>query len=143
MNDEDFMRLAIEESRRGDWPYGAVLVRDGVEIARAHNTCRRDNDVTAHAEINLIRAVLRDTPDLSLADCTLYSSSESCPLCAAAQVWAGIGRVVYGASIEQLIEIGQHQIATPSAEIYRTGFVDIEHTGGVLAEHALAAFEPS
>lgn len=73
MNDEDFMKLAIEELRRGDWPYGAVLARDGVEIARAHNTCRRDNDVTAHAEINLIRAVLRDTPDLSLADCTLYS----------------------------------------------------------------------
>src|SRR5438270_460281 len=50
MTDSEFMRIAIEESRRGDWPYGAVLVKDGAIVFKGCNTATRDRDPTAHAD---------------------------------------------------------------------------------------------
>ena len=132
IDDTEFMRIAIELSRKGDWPYGAVIVKDGVIIGKGFNTTTRDRDSTAHAEVNVIRAALRTIPDLSLKGCTLYTSSESCPMCTGAEIWAGISRVVFGASIQQLIDVGQPQINTSSAAIINTAFVKVELTGGLV-----------
>jgi guanine deaminase len=137
MHDEDLMRIAIEESRKGDWPYGAVIVKDGAIIVKAFNTSTRDRDPTAHAEVNAIRAVLRTIPEASLSGYTLYTSSESCPMCIGAIIWAGVSRVVFGASIQQLISVGQHQINTSSQDIINTAWLSIALTGGVLAAEAL------
>ena len=137
MNDEYFMHIAIEESKKGDWPYGAILVKDGIVLAKAFNTVNRDQDTTAHAEVNVIRKALKKIPGLSLQGYTLYSSSESCPMCSSAEIWSAVSRVVYGASIQQLIEIGQPQISISSATVIRSGFVDIELQGGILAKEAL------
>lgn len=131
------MRIAIEESQKGDWPYGAIVVRNGVIIARGFNTTKQDRDTTAHAEVNAIRAAVKGISDLSLTGCTLYTSSESCPMCTGAEIWARVSRVVFGASIQQLIDLGQPQINTSSAALIKTGFVNIELTGGVLADEAL------
>lgn len=141
MNDEYFMKLAIEESRQGDAPYGAVLVKDGQIIAKGPNIGKRTNDSTAHAEINVIRMAQKQLKTTSLQGCTLYSSSESCPMCTGAEIWAGISRVVYGATIEQLIAAGQHQINTSSKALADTSFRQIEITGGVLADEALAVVQ--
>ena len=137
MNDTDFMRIAIEESKKGDWPYGAVIVKDGAIVVKGFNTTTRDRDTTAHAEVNVIRAALRAIPELSLKGYTLYTSSESCPMCTGAEIWAGVSRVVFGASIQQLIDVGQPQINTSSAAIIKTAFITVELTGGVLAAEAL------
>ena len=137
MNDAEFMRIAIEESKKGNWPYGAVIVKDGLIVVKGFNTTTRDRDVTAHAEVNVIRAALQIVPDLSLHGCTLYTSSESCPMCTGATIWAGVSRVVFGASIQQLIEVGQPQISTSSEAIVKTAFINVELTGGVLAADAL------
>lgn len=137
MNDVDFMRMAIEESKKGDSPYGAVLVRDGVVIAKAFNTVDSKHDITAHAEINVIRKTLKLIPELSLKGFTLYTSSESCPMCTGAVLWAEISRVVFGASIQELMAVGLSQINTPSKSILMTGFVNIELQGGVLADEAI------
>jgi guanine deaminase len=139
MTDDDFMWIAIEESKKGDWPYGAVIVKEGVIVARGFNTTKRDRDTTAHAEVNAIRAAVGGIPELSLRGCTLYSSSESCPMCTGAEIWAGVSRVVYGASIQQLIDVGQPQINTPSAALIKSASFnnDIELVGGVLATEAL------
>ncbi len=137
MNDEEFMRIAIEESKKGDWPYGALIVKDGAIVVRGFNTATRDRDATAHAEVNAIRAALRAVSDLSLKGYTLYTSSESCPMCTGAAIWAGVSRVVFGASIQQLIEVGQPQINTSSQALIRTAFINVELTGGVLAAEAL------
>jgi tRNA(adenine34) deaminase len=137
MNDIDFMQIAIEESKRGDWPYGAVIIKDGAIVVKGFNTTTRDRDTTAHAEVNVIRAALKAIPDLSLQGHTLYTSSESCPMCTGAFIWAGISRVVFGASIEQLIAVGQPQIDMSSQAIIRTAFKSVELTGGVLAAEAL------
>jgi guanine deaminase len=55
MKPEYFMKLALEEARIGDAPYGAVIVKDNQVIIKAHNTVKTDNDPTAHAELNAIR----------------------------------------------------------------------------------------
>jgi tRNA(adenine34) deaminase len=137
MNDTEFMQIAIEESKKGDWPYGAVVVKDGAIIVKGFNTTIRDRDPTAHAELNVIRAAVRAISELSLKGCTLYTSSESCPMCTGAEIWAGVSRVVFGASIQQLIDVGQPQINTSSAALIKTAFINVELTGGVLAAEAL------
>ena len=138
MNDEDYMKLAIEESAKGDWPYGAIIVKDDKVIAKAHNTTLEDCDTTAHAEVNAIRIAVKAIDNLSLSGCTLYTSSESCPMCTGAEIWANISRVVYGASIAQLIAADQRQINTAAKSIIETGFDDINLVGGVLADEAIA-----
>ena len=145
MTDTDarFMALAIDEARQGDAPYGAVLVLDNAIVARAHNTTRRDNDPTAHAEINVIRLAKRIDPDVRLDRCTLYTTGEPCPMCAAAAVWAGVSRIVFGASIRDLKRVGQNQIDVPTTEIVTQGFRPIEVRGDVMALSVLALFEIS
>lgn len=81
------MSAAFDEARlaanAGEVPVGAVVVRDGVIIARAHNRTRRDNDPTAHAEVLAIRAACRLLESERLPGCDLYVTLEPCPLCAA------------------------------------------------------------
>ena len=57
MNPEDFMQLALSEAKKGDSPYGAVIVKDNEVVAKGYNTVRRDSDPSAHAEMNAIRSL--------------------------------------------------------------------------------------
>jgi tRNA(Arg) A34 adenosine deaminase TadA len=138
-----FMRIALEEAAKGDDPYyfGAVIVREGEELARGRNLWRHEQDPTAHAEMVALRRSLAEHGMERLRGTTLYTSGESCPMCMGAIVWCGISRVVFGASIDQLAtKMGQ--IMVTDAEIAdKTPFADIELTGGVLAEEALALFK--
>lgn len=139
-DDERLMRLAIDEAKQGDYPFGAVIARNGEIMETGRNLSKEYQDPTAHGEMVAIRRFLgRYGPD-QLKGATLYTSGESCPMCMGAIVWCGITRVVYGASIEQLAtKIGQIMIA--GVEIAdKTPFADIEITGGVLAEEALQLF---
>lgn len=142
MTDEAYMDLALAEARKGDAPYGAVLVKDGQVVARACNTVRRDHDVTAHAEVNVIRQALAQQASRSLAGYTLYTTGEPCAMCAGAAVWAGLSRIVYGASVAQLAAAGQNQIDVSAAAITAASFREIAIRGGVRAQDALALFEP-
>ena len=76
-------------------PFGAVVVKDGAVIASGVNTCARDRDPTAHAEINAIRAASKQLNGLDLSGCTLYASAQPCPMCRAAAFHAGITSIVY------------------------------------------------
>ncbi|MEI7835146.1 MAG: tRNA adenosine(34) deaminase TadA [Planctomycetota bacterium] len=97
-----WMSAAIDESRAaeaaGDVPIGAVIARDGVIVARAHNRRIIDADPTAHAEILAIRAAAAALGDWRLEGCTLVVTLEPCCMCAGAIVLARIERVVYGAA---------------------------------------------
>ncbi|RED14300.1 nucleoside deaminase [Pontivivens insulae] len=96
------MDIALREARaaaaRGEVPVGAVLLRGGVELARAGNRMRELSDPTAHAEMLVIRAACADTGSDRLPGTTLYVTLEPCPMCAAAIAAARIARVIYGAS---------------------------------------------
>lgn len=139
--DAGFMRLAIEEAAKGDFPFGAVITRDGAVKASGRNMGIQANDPTAHGEMVAIRRFVADHPSSELAGATLYTSGEPCPMCMSAIIWCGIGRVVYAASIEQLSKrIGQIML-TSQRVADAAPFADIEITGGVMAEEALALFE--
>ena len=101
-NDEVWMRLALQEARlaaaEGEIPVGAVLVRDGQEICRAHNLRENQHDPTAHAEILCVRRGAEKLGTWRLRGCTLYVTLEPCPMCAGAMVMSQLSACVYGAA---------------------------------------------
>jgi len=96
-----YMDLALEEARaaatRGEVPVGAVIVRDGLVLARAGNRTREFNDVTAHAEILAIRQAAEKLGSERLTDADLYVTLEPCAMCAGAISLARIGKLVFAA----------------------------------------------
>ena len=100
--DEKFMREALAEARAaaevGEVPIGAVVVRAGEIVARAHNRRELDQDPSAHAEFTALCAAARSLGRWRLSDCTVYVTLEPCCMCAGLMVNARVGRCVYGAS---------------------------------------------
>lgn len=100
--EEYAMDLAIHESKMNlsnryqkGGPFGAVIVKDGEILATGHNTVFESVDATAHAEINAIRQASKILGRSDLSDCTLFTSTEPCPMCLAAIIWANIRDVYY------------------------------------------------
>lgn len=100
--DEKFMREALAEARAaaavGEVPIGAVVVRDGEIVARAHNRRELDQDPSAHAEFAAVCAAAQALGRWRLSDCTVYVTLEPCCMCAGLMVNARVGRCVYGAA---------------------------------------------
>ena len=98
--DKTFMREAIrladESVKNGGGPFGAVIVRNGEIVAGSANSVTRDNDPTAHAEVNTIRQACRKLGTFDLSDCVIYTSCEPCPMCFGAIYWSHISRIYYG-----------------------------------------------
>jgi len=141
MTAEDFMRLALEEAKQGDAPYGAVIVKDNKIVATAHNTVQQDNDPSAHAEMNVIRKLTSQIKNPSLAGYIIYTTGEPCPMCATVCVWAGISEIICAISIEDLIRINQSQIDISCDEVIAKSFRDIKVTKGLLKEECLELFK--
>lgn len=95
------MRLALAEavtaSAMGEVPIGAVLTRNGVVVASAHNENAARRDPTAHAELLVLQRAMAAIGADRLGDATLYVTVEPCAQCAGAIVLAKVGRVVFGA----------------------------------------------
>jgi tRNA(adenine34) deaminase len=98
--DEEWMRLALTEAelaaRAGEVPVGAIIVCDGIEIARARNTREMDRSAIAHAEIAAIQQACMSKQAWRLLNCTLYVTLEPCLMCAGAIYQARLDRVVFG-----------------------------------------------
>jgi tRNA(adenine34) deaminase len=141
MNQEYFMRLAVEEAKKGDAPYGAVIVKDNAAIAVAHNTVTRDSDPSAHAEINAIRSLTAKLKSPSLEGYSIYTTGEPCPMCAAACVWTGISEIIYGASIKDLSDSNQSQIDICCEQVIAKSFRNIKVTRGILRKECLELFK--
>jgi len=129
------MDIALEEAKsaalRGEVPIGAVLVHDGEIIARAGNRTRELNDITAHAEVLVIRQAGETLQSERLIDCDLYVTLEPCAMCAAAISFARIRRLYYGAADPKGggVEYGPRFYTQPTChhipEVY-TGFSEEE-----------------
>ena len=139
-DDERFMRLALDEARQGDFPFGAVIVRDGGVLARGRNVGRTTGDPTAHGEMVAIRHCLADHGRAALEGSTLYTSGEPCAMCMGAILWCRISRLVFAASVQQL-SARINQIGLSSSEVAaKAPFAPITITGGVLADEAMQLF---
>lgn len=136
------MRLALEEAdaaaQAGDVPVGAILVdAAGAVLARGRNRREVDQDPTAHAEIDALRAAARARGDWHLNGCTLYVTMEPCPMCAGALVNARVARLVYGCSdlkagaVDTLFTIGKDPRLNHRFEV----------TAGVLADECAGALK--
>jgi len=103
---EKFMAQALAEADlaalEDEVPVGAVVVKDGRVISRAHNGTRAGSDPTAHAEILAIQRAARALGDWRLTGCTLYVTLEPCAMCAGAALTARMDRVVFGAYDERV-----------------------------------------
>jgi tRNA(Arg) A34 adenosine deaminase TadA len=127
---EAHMREVFAVARRarahGNRPFGALLVAgNGAVLAAAENSQVTDEQVFAHAEMNLLhRAVQQFTPDV-LATSTLYTSAEPCAMCAGAIFWSGVSRLVYGLSGDRLHQMSgyspQMLVASARDVLARTG----------------------
>ncbi len=115
-----FMHAAIEQARKGATPFGCVIVKNDTIVAGAYSTVHQEHDVTAHAEINAIRKLHSMKKRSDFSGYTLYTTTEPCPMCTSACLYAGITTIVYGASITQfkryapVIDIASHEIVAKS-----------------------------
>ena len=127
--DEHYLRIAFKEAERarerGNHAFGALLVdADGEPILAAQNSVVTDNDVTAHAEMNLLRAASRKFQSEQLKTFTLYASGEPCPMCAGAIVWANIRRVVFGLGMEAIYRLFDADPDAPALPMHAAGVFD-------------------
>ena len=97
MGQDVFMRqaisLAVENVENGGGPFGAVIVKDGVVVATGVNRVVPNNDPTAHAEVNAIRAACVKLGTFDLSGCVIYTSCEPCPMCLGAIYWAHLDKI--------------------------------------------------
>lgn len=135
------IKKAKEGVLQGQSPFAAVIVRGGKVLAAAHNTVLKDNDSTAHAEINAIKAASKKIKNWNLSGCTIFSTCEPCPMCFAACHWARISKIFYGASIADAIKAGFNEL-TISAEIMKEkGHSKLEIIPGFMLKENLELFE--
>lgn len=88
-------------------PFGAMIKdKDGNIISIASNTVIRDNDATAHAEINAIRKAGKVLGTYNLENCVMYATGYPCPMCLSAIIWSNIKTVYYGTTLEEAKKIG-------------------------------------
>lgn len=106
-----FMALALEEGLKGmnegkGGPFGAVVVKDNVVIAKGANEVLAANDPTAHAEMVAIRLACQALGTYDLSGCELYATGEPCPMCLSAIIWANIRKVYYSNTVKAAEAIG-------------------------------------
>ena len=139
---KDYMRLAIRKTQEGiaagQSPFGSAIVRGSEIVAVTHNTVRRDDDPTAHAEVNCIRAAAKKLKTIALHGCTLYSTTEPCPMCLSAIHWAKIDRVVFGASIADAQTAGFSELGVAAKLLAQMGGSPLKVEDGLLARQEYA-----
>jgi guanine deaminase len=110
-NHEKFMQMAIDLSeynvKEGQGgPFGAVIVKDGMVLARSANKVVPNNDPTAHAEVSAIRLACQELGTFNLAGCEIYTSCEPCPMCLGAIYWARIDKIYFANTKADAAAIG-------------------------------------
>ena len=144
-DDETCMRLAIERARAGmasgGSPFGACIVQGGRVIAAEHNIVWQTTDATAHAEVNAIRVACKAVAGVKLDGATIYSSTEPCPMCFAAIHWAGMKRIVYGASIADAARAGFSELSISNFDMKRLGGSPVEIVPAFMAAEANELFD--
>jgi tRNA(Arg) A34 adenosine deaminase TadA len=136
--------IARRARAHGNRPFGALLIAgNGAVLAGAENSQISDEQVLAHAEMNLLHRAVRDfTPDV-LAAATLYTSAEPCAMCAGAIFWSGVSRLVFGLSgdrLHQLSGFSPHMLVASARDILSRAGRHVEIIGPIFESEAAAIF---
>ncbi len=143
--DHAAMRLAIAASRQalaaGDNPFGATLVSPaGAVLFTARNNQNSTRDCTGHAELVLVREASAALGPEALRGASVFASGEPCAMCSGAMFWAGIARVVYAASQQDIAQaLGGPQLAAACAELLAQAQPPVAVQHGLLRAEAAAA----
>lgn len=120
------MHMALREASRGmkagqGGPFGACIVRNGTIVAVAHNRVLVTGDPTQHAEVVAIGRAARLLGTHVLTGCTIYSTTEPCPMCFSAIHWAQIDRIVFGTGIADVKRLGFNELSIANRTLKRLG----------------------
>lgn len=120
------MHMALREASRGmrrgqGGPFGACIVKDGAIVAVAHNRVLASGNPTQHAEVVAIGRAARALGTHVLEGCTIYSTTEPCPMCFSAIHWARIDRIVFGTGIADVKRLGFNELSISNATLKRVG----------------------
>ena len=141
MNDTEFMREALDICRQGiefgQSPFGACIVADDQIIARTHNRVWATTDPTAHAEVCCIREACTARGRVHLPECTIYSTTEPCPMCFSAIHWARIPRIVYAATIDDARSFGFNELPISNVKLKEISGTKVEIVASPLRPEAL------
>ena len=144
MCQEIFMIAAMDKAREGirsgQTPFGACIVKGAEIIACEHNRVWETTDITAHAEVTAIREACRKLGTVDLSGCTIYSTTEPCPMCFSAIHWARIGKIVFGTSIQDAADAGFNELAISNQELKKNGCSHIQITAGFMRDENLELF---
>jgi len=135
MAEEEFMREAIEDAKKYNHHFGAVIVKDGKIISRAGK--RPNGDPRFHAET---QAIFKATNELNVKDlrgCTLYSTCEPCPMCFYMAWITEIDRIVFGASQKDAIKFGFKEIDVDNDYLNKRSGNRIKIVKGLLKDECL------
>jgi len=141
----ELMQLAIDACRAGlslgQSPFGCAIAIGDRVIARSHNSVVLTTDITAHAEVNAIRAGCQETNDIFLTGAIVATTCEPCPMCMAALHWARVDTVYFGATIADADEAGFNELQLPAAELIRMGGSQVRLIGDMLRDECRQLFQ--
>lgn len=140
-----FMRKAIDKAREGistgQAPFGACIVRGDTVVACEHNRVWEKGDSTLHAEICAIRAAEKTLRTIDLSGCTIYSTTEPCPMCFSAIHWAKIEGIVFGTSISEAQRLGFSELSISNLQMKQMGQSPTRVSGNLLKEECQRLFD--
>lgn len=140
----ELMQLAVDAAQsgiaNGQSPFGCAIARDDKVLAVAHNTVVASTDVTAHAEINALRAACHAIQQIHLVGCLVATTCEPCPMCMAALHWARVETVFFGATIVDAESAGFNELRVPAAEVLKIGGSSVKLEPGMLAHDCRELF---
>lgn len=149
--DIELLRKSLAVAQRSmeneNLPFGCLLAdAEGNVLEEGENTVITADDSIGHCEINLIHQLAGKYSTRFLNNCTLYASTEPCPMCAAAIFWSGIGRVVYAISKECFHAIAQtnnpaHLISLSAYDLLKHGERKVRVEGPLLEEEAYRFYQ--
>ena len=142
---QEFMRRAIEMGERGrlagEPPVGACIVRNGELLACLHNAVISELDVTAHAEIRVLREACRIVRTLDLSGCEIYSTVEPCAMCMSACYYAGISRVTFGARLTDMAAYTADELSVTPSELIKGQARTVKIVGDFMRDDCLELLE--
>ena len=136
--------IARQASQKGNNPFGALLVgADGATLAVGENSQATDNQVLAHAEMNLLHNAAQQFDADVLDGATLYTSAEPCAMCTGALFWSGVGQLVFGLSSSRLHKIQNYSprmLVGSASDVLEGAGRHVGVVGPVLEDEAAALF---